>query len=42
MAVDTDPDPPEERTFESVVLSGRSENTQGNEVSQSKTRCISV
>ena len=26
--VDTDPGPPEERTLDSVVLSGRSENTQ--------------
>ena len=30
--VDTDPGPPEERTFDSVVLSGCSENTQFNEV----------
>ena len=30
--VDTDPGPPEERTFDSVILSGRSENTQVNEV----------
>ena len=30
--VDTDPGPPEERTLDSVVLSGRSENTQVNEV----------
>ena len=30
--VDTDPGPPEEGTLDSVVLSGRSENTQVNEV----------
>ena len=30
--VDTDPGRPEERTLDSVVLSGRSENTQVNEV----------
>ena len=30
--VDTDPGPPEERTLDSVVPSGRSENTQVNEV----------
>ena len=30
--VDTDPGPPEERMLDSVVLSGRSENTQVNEV----------
>ena len=30
--VDTDPGPPEERTLDSFVLSGRSENTQVNEV----------
>ena len=30
--VGTDPGPPEERTLDSVVLSGRSENTQVNEV----------
>ena len=30
--VDTDPGPPEECTLDSVVLSGRSENTQVNEV----------
>ena len=32
MPVDTYPGPPEERTLDSVVLSGRSENTQVNEV----------
>jgi len=30
--VDTDPGPPEERTLDSVVLSGRSENTKVNDV----------
>ena len=29
--VDTDPGPPEERTLDSVILSGRSQNTQVNE-----------
>ena len=31
MPVDTDPGPPEERTLDSVILSGRSESTQVNE-----------
>ena len=30
--VDTDPGPPEERTSDSVILSGRSQNTQVNKV----------
>ena len=30
--VDTNPGPPQERTLDSVVLSGRSENTLVNEV----------
>ena len=29
--VDTDPGPPEERTLDSVILSGHSQNTQVNE-----------
>ena len=32
MQVDTDPDPPEERTFDFVVLSGRSEKLQVKDV----------